>query len=330
MSDDLRPQPPAPEPPRSEASPLKTAGSPDRSVPPGFEPEPPGPAYTPVAAPPAILVTETPTTAPIVTETVRPVMEPPLGEGEGAPLMGGGWLPTLRQAADALRLNLPAAIGPDPDWPFFRRGLHSSMRQALGLIVVVTLLAGLPALISNWVGLAERHTTLQLLQAQGVANRLSNLAPAALVPNLALELGKTAELVSGLTPVASPQVAAGLSALSAWLALPFRVLAVWLAYGLLVLVVAKALGAGTTLPRFYAATGYAVLPLLLSLLFPLPVIGPWIALVGALLAVVSYVLAVVFVTGLDRWRALIAVLLPAAALALAGVLLGSVLFLLGA
>ena len=62
-----------------------------------------------------------------VTAAPARVMEPPLGGGTGAP-SNGGWVPTLRQVLDAARFKLAAAIGPEPEWPFFTRGLHSSMR----------------------------------------------------------------------------------------------------------------------------------------------------------------------------------------------------------
>ncbi len=248
-----------------------------------------------------------------------PLMEPPLGGGVGAP-NSGGWLPTQRQLLDAAQFKLAAAIGPEPEWPFFLRGLHSSMRQAMGLILLILLVAGLPLLVVTWMGLAERHSTLALLQAEQAALRMVPLVPAALGD----ELQAAAGLLSALTPTAPPQTAAGLSALSAWLALPLRALTFWLAYGVLVLGVAKALGAGATLPRFYAATGYPFLFLLTLLLYPIPVVGPWLALVGVALALVAYVIAISVATGLDRWRALICMLLPAAVLAMAGALLSGI------
>ncbi|MGL4650350.1 MAG: hypothetical protein ACRC1H_13160 [Caldilineaceae bacterium] len=286
-----------------------------------------GPPVDPIAAPSTVEPVGSAHVPPAPTPAVPAEINAPIGDGEGAP-KEGGWLPSLRQVGLATRLNLSAAIGPDPEWPVFTHGLHSSMRQALGLIVVVTLIVGLPTLVTTWMGLAERGATLQLLQVQAIAGRVAGLVPARLVPDLALELQKTAELVGGLSPSAPPQVAAGLSATSAWLALPMRALTIWMAYGLLVLGVAKALGSGATLPRFYASTGYAVMPLVLLLLFPLPVVGPWIGLLGVLLALVAYGLAVAHATELDHWRAAIAVLLPAAVLALAGALLGFVAFAL--
>lgn len=270
-------------------------------------PEPPVPAAPAPAAPAA---------------PPAPVMQPPLGQGAGAP-SNGGWLPTLRQLLDAGRFRLAEAIGPEPEWPFFVRGLHSSMRQAAGLITLVMLIAGLSLLVVTWQGLAQSHTTLALVQARESALRMAPFVPKV----LGHELQAAAALLDALAPTAPPQAAAGLSALSAWLALPLRALTVWLAYGVLVLAVAKALGAGTTLPRFYAATGYAVLPLLALLLFPIPVVGPWLALLGTLPALIAYVLAVEVVTGYDHWRALLCTLLPAAVLALAGALLSTLFFL---
>lgn len=265
-----------------------------------------------------------PAVAPSAASTAQPapLMEPPLGGGMGSP-NNGGWLPTRRQLFDAAQFKLAAAIGPEPEWPYFLRGLHSSMRQAMGLILLILLVAGLPLLVVTWIGLAERHSTLTLLQAEQTALRMVPLVPDVLGD----ELQAAAGLISALTPTAPAQSAAGLSALSAWLALPLRALTFWLAYGVLVLGVAKALGAGTTLPRFYAATGYPFLFLLTLLLYPLPVVGPWLALAGVALALIAYVGAVSVVTGLDRWRALICILLPAAVLALTGALLSAITLL---
>jgi hypothetical protein len=251
--------------------------------------------------------------------------EPPTVEGQGAP-SEGGWVPTWRQVADAARLDMVAALGPEPEWPDFQRGVHSSMRQMTGLITIVTLVAGLPALVTNWIDLAARHTTLQISQLQGVLDRLGQVAPGRLAPGMGDALTTSSQLLSGLTPMGGPQLAAGLSALSAWLALPLRVATVWIAYGVLVLLVAKLLGSGATLPRFYAATGLAVLPIALLVFFPVPLVGPWIGAVALILAFVAYIWAVSAATGLDRWRAAISALLPAAVLALAGVLLGGLTF----
>jgi hypothetical protein len=111
-------------------------------------------------------------------------------------------------------------------------------------------------------------------------------------------------------------LAAGLSAFGAWLSWPLNWLTLWIVYGALVVVANKAFGATMTLQRFYAATGYAALPLLLTGVSPIPCLGPLLALVGAVWAAVIYIRANEEVTGLPRVRAVAATLLPILALAL--------------
>lgn len=245
------------------------------------------------------------------------------------PGASGGWLPVPRQMAAALRLRIAEAAGPDPGETPFVRGQHTSMRQGIGLIALAGLATGALHFVLLWIDLAAQGTVLPLVRAQEWLGRLAARLPW-LGNTMADTWTQAGQQIGGLAPRAPAWLAAGLSALSAWLHLPLRLLTIWLVYGLLVMVLAKLMGAGTTLPRFYAVTSYAALLLLPAALWPLPWIGPVLAAAGALLAFVAYLRAVRAATSLDLGRSILCVLLPAALLAgiygIFGMLLATLLF----
>ena len=214
------------------------------------------------------------------------------------------WLPAWRQIADALAGRVTAAVGPAPTGVLFRYGIHTSMRQGMGLVLLVGALAALPTLVVNWIAAAQMHTVVpfarlvQWVERWPVEHPLYRLADDAV------------RSLAGLQPNAPPWAAAGLSALGVWVNAPLRLLAWWIVYGLAVLVVAKLLGAGTTLPRFYAATAYAALPLLLAAAAPLPWVGEALVLVAWLWAIVLYSTAVRAATESSWGRAIFSSLLP--------------------
>ena len=70
------------------------------------------------------------------------------------------------------------------------------------------------------------------------------------------------------------------------------------------------MGAKNQLQPFFAATSLAAVPLVLTGLAPIPLVGPVAVVGGALWAGGVYCLAVRFVTGLDWVRLLLALLLP--------------------
>lgn len=268
---------------------------------------------------------ETPVETPVETEGYAPAAETdaePIRRRATRADRVARWLPSTRQLADAARLRLSAALGPDPEGEFFVPGVHTSMRQAFGLIVGVGLIAGLSRLIWLWATLARAGTVVPIQRIEGwsgwMVSRYSYSEAFALIN----------EQVSGLSPRAPAWIAAGLNALGAWLSLPMRMLAIWLIYGLLMLVVARLLGAGTTLPRFYAAVGYAAVPGLLLIFWPLPVVGLIAAPLAALLALVSMYRALRAATGLDAARSWISLLLPAVVLLALWGVFGSIATLL--
>lgn len=246
-------------------------------------------------------VAEPPPAAPALREEPHPDRETP------APRTGG-WLPTLHQVISALQGDLGHAIGPDPEDVPFVRGTHSSMRQGVGLIVLVGLLSGLWRLLLHWSAIAETGALVPLLRASDGLLRLQGLF--AWLDREGLPAAQMRELVGGLAAREPWWLTGKLLSVGPWVNTPLRLLTWWLVYGLLVLLVAKVLGAGTTLPRFYAATAYAVLPLLLTILQPMAWLGPALTLVGWVAAVVLYARAVRVVSGLDWGRTGLSVAAP--------------------
>lgn len=229
-----------------------------------------------------------------------------------------GWLPSRDQMSQGAQAQFDRPLSPiggeaaSTPW-------HSSMRQGLGMVVAAALVAGTLPVFIAWIQATRLGTVVPLVN-------LATLAE--LNPRTAAWLGQFGSLfapfqtLAGQEPAFFPGwLAALLSALGVWINWPLRWLTWWIVYGLGVMVGAKLLGATTTLPRFYALTAYAALPLVLLALGPIPCLGPIINLVALVWTVVVYVAATRAVTGFSLARALACVLLPAAAALLLGLLL---------
>ena len=232
----------------------------------------------------------------VVTRPVRSSREEWLGRRH--------WLPTLDQMAAALRLNVRDALD-----PFEQNRVSVTMRQGLGLIVVAGLLAGLIPLLAN----------LWLAVPLGAAVPLARVADASsqvlrgYAGNVPLEIaGHTSQSVAGLPPRIPGVLAALFSAVGLWLNWPLTWLTIWIVYGTLVFGAARLLGTTTTLERFFAATSFAALPLLLTGLGPVPFLGPLALLAGLAWAIVVYFWHARFVTHLDGGRVFVAMALPGA------------------
>lgn len=233
---------------------------------------------------------------------------------------GSGWLPRWAQVLAALRLEFDVpepgrAFGADPATPL-EQGAASEvtvwdtcMRQALGLVVVAGLLAGVIPFVVNWVSSAQAGGVLPLVQLARAA-QAQDLVPLAPLWSALQDLG-------GLQPAVFPVwLAAFLAALGEWINQPLNWLTWWIAYGAAVLLTAKVWGAPTTLQRFYALTGYAAVPLVLTGLGPIPFLGPVVSFVAVVWTLTVYGRAVSAVTGLSFGRTVLAILLPGAVLGL--------------
>lgn len=224
------------------------------------------------------------------------------------------WRPAWLQIRAALALHVEKVIDP---WPADEAAVSSltttSMRQGLGLIVMAALLGGFIPFVVNWVQAAQLGTALPLALWARYAEQQSNVT--ALAP-FAQAWTETARTVAGLAPNTAPWLAAGVSALGAWMNWPLQWLTVWLVYGLGVLTTLKAQGATTTLPHFYAATSYAFVPLVLLGLQPIPYVGILFGLAGLVWALLIYSEAVRTLAQLSTQRVVISLLAPLAVAAL--------------
>jgi hypothetical protein len=192
--------------------------------------------------------------------------------------------------------------------------LSISMRQGLGLIVVTALLAGLLPFAWSWYVAVRLDTIPPFIEAAQFA---AQQAAGAVAPDSGLTaLADTAGTLAGLQPQLPVWLAAGLTALGEWVNWPLRWLAIWIVYGLGVLAICVLFGATTTLQHFFAATSYAAVPLLLTGLAFIPILGALAVLVGWAWSAVVYAVAVRSITGLDTVRTVLSILAPAALFAL--------------
>lgn len=214
------------------------------------------------------------------------------------------WMPSMDQLIAAARLNVADAVDP------WERGVvTATMRQGIGMIVLLALIAGIiPFLANLWLGLTMQ-TAVPLAQAANSVTPLTTAYP----PNSAITIiGTAVQTIAGLPP-RMPGVLAGLlSALGMWVNNPLYWLTIWIVYGLFVFGLARLMGASNTLQAFYAATAFIAVPLLLTALAPIPVLGPLLVLAALVLAFAVYYKAVRFVTKLDGGRTFLCMLLPLA------------------
>lgn len=219
------------------------------------------------------------------------------------------WLPAQAQLRHAAQLQLAPAIGTDPTDP--NRPTDSAtttMQQAMGLVMLSALIAGLAPTLFDWWRATQAGTAIPLLDLAQQSSRgtLSTL-PAPLQP-----VGETLQIIAGLEPIMPGWLAALLSAIAEWINWPLTWLSYWLGFGIIALVIAKLSGAPTTLQRFYAGTGYAAIPLILVGLGFIPWIGWFFALAGTGLALIAYWRAVRTVTGLSSGASALCVAAPLA------------------
>lgn len=219
-------------------------------------------------------------------------------------LRPSNWLPSLEQMLAAARLQVKDAVD-----PFERGAVTVTMRQGLGMIALLGLIAGIIPLIANlWLAL-PLQTSVPLAQAGSNAAQMTGAYDAG--SPLAI-IGNTLQTMTGLPPQMPGVFAALLSALGIWINTPLTWLAWWIVYGALVFAAARLMGASNTLQAFFAATSFGAVPLLLTGLAPIPWIGPLLAFAGAVLAFAVYYLAMQLVTKLDAGRTALCMLLPLA------------------
>lgn len=231
------------------------------------------------------------------------------------------WLPTPQQISNAAQLRQASY-------------LQITMQQAMGMIMLLALLAGLLPFALNWFLAAQTDTILPIAQAlqasaeaQDVAGRMGLNTPWFFNSAALYDFYQT---VAGMDQPLPGWLAGGLSALGEWLNWPIHWLSLWIVYGAAVLVANKGLGGNVTMQRFYAATSFAAAPLLLTGLSPIPCLGSLAGLAGIGWSLAVYVRANAEVTGLPLPRAAAAVLLPLPIIGLSILLIGGLLVALSA
>jgi hypothetical protein len=229
------------------------------------------------------------------------------------------WVPTREQMENAARLRFDSP--PDDASIVVPRDsvLYASMRQGMGMIVLTALIAGLLPFLWNWISAGQMGTTVPLAELQRVARTLPVFEDSG-AGAVFIDAFRTA---AGLPPAVFPGwMAAGISALGVWVNTPLHWLTWWIVYGLAVLVVAKMLGATTTLQQFYTLTSFSFLPLVFTGLGPIPCLGALIVLLALVWAVAIYVTSVRAVTGLTLGVSILATILPGVIIALLSFVVG--------
>jgi hypothetical protein len=219
---------------------------------------------------------------------------------------------------NAVRLRFDLAPEPGDPNPAIPEDsiLYASMRQGMGLVVIAALIAGALPFLWNWITAARMGAAVPLAKFEQAALAFPWLDRA----GVESVVDTTVQTLAGLSPAVFPGwMAGGLSALGIWINTPLQWLFWWIVYGLAVLLVAKMLGATTTLQQFYTVTSFGFLPLVLTTFNPIPCIGAVITIVAFLWAFVVYVGCVRSATRLSLGMSLLAAVLPAATLILLGI-----------
>lgn len=208
------------------------------------------------------------------------------------------WLPSPQKMSDAVQLRASGFT-------------ETTMRQSLGMVVLLGLLAGFLPFLANWQQAASVGTALPLARLGAQASLLQE-TPLDYISTYfdPVQLGELFQVIAGLPQPLPGWLTAFISAFGEWINWPLRWLAVWIVYGALVMVCNNLLGATCRLQPFFAATGFAAAPLLLIGLSPIPCLGRVCSVVGVIWAFIVYARANEEVTSLPRLRSLTAVALP--------------------
>ena len=208
------------------------------------------------------------------------------------------WLPSPQKMSDAVQLRASGFT-------------ETTMRQSLGMVVLLGLLAGFLPFLVNWTQAASVGTALPLARLGAQASLLQE-TPLNYISTFfdPVQLGELFQVIAGLPQPLPGWLTAFISAFGEWINWPLRWLAVWIVYGALVMVCNNVLGATCRLQPFFAATGFAAAPLLLIGLSPIPCLGRVCSVIGVIWAFIVYSRANEEVTSLPRLRSLTAVTLP--------------------
>lgn len=238
------------------------------------------------------------------------------------------WLHVVR---DIFLLKTPVFV--------YFRDSKNGFRTAIFLLIAATLIAN--SIVFLWGAVRNPANELDaaldsIRQSFEMSSQFGQDVPVALYEFILRQVEDGFEIARSIMalPTTLPQpIPHILEVLGAWLSTPFARLGAWLTYSLWVLLFARLFLGGTGgLRGFLAATALFSVPNMLSILSPLPCVGPLLGLVGALWGWVVYTKGTAvaqgwvseqvgadgMVVGEDvQWsRAILAVILPAVLLIL--------------
>ncbi len=204
------------------------------------------------------------------------------------------------------------------------------------LILVVTLIAGLITLGVNLVDRTKPVDAAEIEETVRESMRMQlqwnpgwqSMDPEArqmMEKMTDLMIPMAVELANVDTPL--PRGFVGLfQSVGSWVSRALSALGGWLFYGALVLIAVNLLGGSAKLPDFLGMVALYSIPGLLALFTPIPCLGAFLALIGAVWSIVVYVKAVSVVSGLDGTKSLVAVVVPFFVLAFLAILLSMAAF----
>ena len=212
----------------------------------------------------------------------------------------------------------------------WRKRPHLFLRGIL-LILVVTLIAGLITLGVNLVDRTKPVDAAEIEKTFRESMRIQrqwNPSWQSMDPEARQMMEKMTDLIIPMavelanvdTPL--PRGFVGLfQSVGSWVSRALSALGGWLFYGALVLIAVNLLGGSAKLPDFLGMVALYSIPGLLALFSPIPCLGAFLALIGAVWGIVVYVKAVSVVSGLDGAKSLVAVVAPFFVLAFLAILL---------
>ena len=196
------------------------------------------------------------------------------------------------------------------------------LKRGLALLVVATLIAGTLSFI---VGISRGLRSVESQREQADQNvqefvasfqdmqQYSDLPPE-FTEMVIASIRAGVELGFGVAELSSPlprSIGGVLSALGAFLSLPFTRMASWAGYTIWVLLIAKLLGGRATIAQALGATALYAVPHVLDILDIVPYLGGLLGLIATVWGIAIYVKALAVANDFDIGRAVAATVIPA-------------------
>lgn len=196
------------------------------------------------------------------------------------------------------------------------------LKRGLALLVVATLIAGTLSFI---VGISRGLRSVESQREQADQNvqefvasfqdmqQYSDLPPE-FTEMVIASIRAGVELGFGVAELSSPlprSIGGVLSALGAFLSLPFTRMASWAGYTIWVLLIAKLMGGRATIAQALGATALYAVPHVLDILDIVPYLGGLLGLIATVWGIAIYVKALAVANDFDIGRAVAATVIPA-------------------